>query len=66
MAKNQMPMMPKMGGGKFKPLAGLFFLAFLVLVLKAPAEAAQITTGAWDAVGGAVENFMAFTNQLEL
>lgn len=65
MAKSALPAMPKMGGGKFKPLLGLLLVGFVLLVLKAPAEAAQLTRGGWDAVGGAAENFLTFVNQLE-
>ncbi|MEB3368071.1 hypothetical protein [Saccharopolyspora mangrovi] len=61
MAKQQMPVMPKAGGGLLGKLVGtLVVLALLVLVVKHPAAAATMVQGLFGLLGGAVEGLVAF------
>ncbi|CAM06171.1 hypothetical protein A8924_7400 [Saccharopolyspora erythraea NRRL 2338] len=64
MAKSPIPMM-KTGGGLLPKFVGaLLTLAFLAMVIKQPAAAAEMLTGAGAALGAAVEGLMSFLLQL--
>ncbi|MEU6264839.1 hypothetical protein [Saccharopolyspora shandongensis] len=61
MAKTQFPMMPKTGGGVLAKLVGTaLVLAVLTMVVKQPAEAAQLLEGIGGLLGSAVEGLMTF------
>lgn len=64
MAKQQIPMMPKAGGGPAKLVGVLLLVAFLALVLKAPAEAAQLVKGVAAAFSGGADSLMTFADQV--
>ena len=61
MAKNTMPMMPSSGGGVGKKLIGVLLgLAVLTLIVKQPNTAAELATGLFTTLGGAVDSVSTF------
>lgn len=62
--KHSLPVMPKSGGGPVKFLGALLLVAFVVLVFKAPAEAAQLVKGFVAALSGGADSLMTFANQV--
>lgn len=62
--KHSLPVMPKAGGGSAKFLGLLLLVAFVALVFKAPAEAAQLVKGVGAAFSGGAESLTTFAGQL--
>lgn len=62
--KHSLPVMPKSGDGPVKFLGALLLVAFVALVLKAPAEAAQLVKGVGAVLSGGVESLMTFAHQV--
>lgn len=61
MAKQQIPMMPKAGGGVLGKVVGLGLTAgILMLIVKQPAEAAAIAKGIVGGLGAAAEAVATF------
>ena len=65
MAKKQsLPVLPKSGGGPVKFVVVLALAAFVVLVFKAPAEAAQLVKVVGAAFSGGAESLTTFADQV--
>lgn len=65
MAKKQsLPVLPKSGGGPVKFVGLLLLVGFVALVLKAPAEAAQLVKVVGAAFSGGAESLATFANQV--
>lgn len=57
--------MAKSGGGVLSKLvSGFVFVALVALVVKHPVDAAHWTTGAFNALGDAVNGLMTFVQQV--
>ncbi|MCA1194181.1 hypothetical protein [Saccharopolyspora sp. 6V] len=64
MAKQQLPMMPKQGGGFGRLLGAAILLGFLLLVIQSPAEAAQILKGIGAVLGSGLDAITTFIGEL--